>query len=170
MTGLVLPPSRSQISSAELRHRWGFNDHRRDILDEFEKFLRLISKLVTIQAYWVSGTFISDKEHPSDIDVVLVIDQERLDNLGSGARLAVTPTGFKKLASRQSLRVDAYLLPWKVRPSVSYDVADRPYLEARGYWDDFWMRDRSVPKGATPERLCAMPRKGYVEVIADGFK
>lgn len=149
---------------------WGFNDHRRALLGELETFLRLINKVITIEAYWLSGTLLTDKEFPSDVDVVLVINDELIENLAGGAKLLVTTEGLQELADRRRLRVDGYVLPWMVRPSVGYEAKDERYLLARGYWDDFWMRLRSVPKGETPVRTCALPRRGYVEVIVNGYR
>ncbi|QSE94164.1 hypothetical protein JWS13_38985 [Rhodococcus pseudokoreensis] len=168
--GMFLPPGRVRTTLSEVRDVWGFNAHRQNLLDEFEKFLALISKVVGIEAYWLSGTLLSDKEVPSDVDVVFVINEDKINSLAAGAKRLVTAKGLAELADRRNLRVDGYVLPWRVRPSVTIESEDEEYLRLRGYWDDFWMRRRSVPKGDPPERLCALPRRGYVEVIVDGYK
>lgn len=167
---MLLPPGRIQATLADVRDIWGFNGHRLELLDEFERFVTLVTKAVKVEAYWISGTILSDKPDPSDVDVVFLIDEDTLAGLGTAASRLATPKGLHELASRRQLRVDAYVLPWRLRTTPESTSEDDAYLRQRGYWDDFWMRLRSVPKGDTPVRLCALPRRGYVEVIVNGYK
>ncbi|OBB95969.1 hypothetical protein A5782_05625 [Mycobacterium sp. 852002-40037_SCH5390672] len=119
---------------------------------------------------WISGSFLTDKAAPGDVDVVLLLDEDQLIQLTDlGARRLVTPLGLRSLVGTLGLELDVYILAWRARPDTAPGPADEGYLHARGYWDDFWARQRTVAKGAAPTRACALPRRGYVEVILDDY-
>lgn len=168
---LLLPPGRVRAELDEIRKTWGFNDHRRALLDELETFVDVLRTVIPVNALWLSGSYLTGKENPNDIDAVFLVDHDRIARLESDAsRRILTVEGLRILARTFSLRIDPYLLPWRARPATAVDDdVDRNCLRIRGYWDDFWMRMRTVPKGSTPTRQCALPRRGYVEVIIDDF-
>ena len=169
-TPLIPEPGRTRLSSAGLRSLSGFNPRRITLLDQLDEFTSLVSKVIPICAMWVSGSFLTDKPDPSDIDVLLVFNEDDVANLaGDAAKRLVTTEGLQKLAARRSLNIDAYGIVWRARPDVIYGAEDEEYLLLRGYWDDFWMRMRTVPKTSSPTRACALPRRGYVEVILSGY-
>lgn len=63
------------------------------------------------------------------------------------------------------LPVDSYVLEWTPTPGPGVPVGARGYLEQRGYWDDLWVRVKD-----TDDRLDSIPRRGYLEVIVDGYR
>lgn len=166
-----LPVGRRLGTFDEMRSTWGFTEHRSGLIDQLEKLLVLVRKVVPVCAVWVSGSFLTDKEAPSDIDVVLLIDEDHVEALpADGARHLVTRQGLVALAHRRNFQIDAFVINWRARPSPRTTPADDAYLRTRGYWDDFWLRSRTQPKSEAPTRDSAIPRRGYVEVIVDGYK
>lgn len=164
-------PGRRRISLAELANDAAFNPHRQDLLQELEEFFAAVRLVVPICAAWISGSYLTDKDDPADVDVVLVFNEDDINGLTDPAhRRLVTRPGLQRLATVRNLRVDPFALIWRARPDpAAITPPDSRYLMNRGYWDDFWLRMRTVPKGATPTRACALPRRGYVEVILDGY-
>jgi hypothetical protein len=164
-------PGRYRVTSGELHKVAGFNVRRIELLKQLDEFISLVNLVVPICAMWVAGSFLTKKDAPGDIDVVLLVDEDRINGLTDlGARNLVTPSGLRALADRRGLDLDVYLLGWRARPSTGPEgPEDEAYLLYRGYWDDFWGRQRSVPKGHAPTRVCALPRRGYVEVIVNDY-
>ncbi|WP_431606702.1 DUF6932 family protein [Mycolicibacterium neoaurum] len=161
----LLQPGRYPYSFGEVRNHWGFNSHRNDLLDGFLKLLTEVQSVVPVCAVWLAGSFLTSKDMPGDVDVTLVVPANDLRNLQGATRLLVTPSGLQRLARTLNVRVDAYVLPWECLPQPDPNDPDHGrYLMTRGYWDDWWMRLRST----TPAEG-ALPRRGYVEVIVDGY-
>lgn len=67
---------------------------------------------------------------------------------------------------------DAYLLGWRqlISPDPGHNPDHSFYYVMRGYWDDWWMRLRNQAGAGQPIDLEALPRRGYVEVILDGYR
>lgn len=163
-------PGRKRVSLKELASVAAFNTHRQELLQELETLFSLVKAVIPICAAWISGSYLTDKDQPGDVDVVLVFSEDDVNQLTDpGHKRLVTPQGLRLLAMAQALRVDVYLLVWRARPEPTPTFLDRGYLMDRGYWDDFWLRMRTVPKGTPSTRDCALPRRGYVEVILDGY-
>lgn len=158
------------MSSTELRTLAGFNPRRVGLLDHLDRLTSLVSTVIPICAMWVSGSFLTDKADPGDVDVLLVFNEDDVAALPSNAaKRLVTTKGLQDLAANRGLDVDAYGMVWRARPDTAPAAEDEQYLMHRGYWDDFWMRMRTVPKSQSPTRACALPRRGYVEVILNGY-
>jgi len=66
------------------------------------------------------------------------------------------------------LQVDAFLIQW--HPTGTQLGGDPSYVGQRGTWDDFWQRKVAKPDRNPPQRAHAMPVRGYLEVIIDGYK
>lgn len=60
----------------EVRERFAFNDQRQRRLDRFSAWMADLSESGLPGALWVSGSYLSMKPDPSDVDVVVVIDLE----------------------------------------------------------------------------------------------
>lgn len=169
---LSLHPGRTIADFEFIRETWAFNDRRTALLDQLIDFTSLVRGVVPICSLWIGGSYLSDKERPNDIDAVMLIDGENIDRLtDSGERRLVTTEGLHEFCSELGLSVDVSLHAWRALPSVAeLTDADWQLLQDRGFWDDLWQRVRSVPKGSRSTRLCSLPRRGYVEVLIDGFK
>ena len=146
------------------------DDVRRAIWKQWLSLTRALRDVVgEIPACWLSGSFFTDKPVPGDIDCLYVIDTDRLAAVAASGRLdhirfvALATRGHVKAAF--GIPVDSYMLEWVHTPGPDVPVRARSYLEMRGYWDDLWVRVKD-----SDHRLDSIPRRGYLEVIIDGYK
>ncbi len=128
----------------------------------------------SVSAAWLGGSFLSDKDEPDDIDCLYVVPAANLAAVAGKPEAKVlqllTDHGPTGLQQTYGLRVDSYLLPWPLNPHNGPQTSDDyAYVQSRGYWDDFWQRRRSGGKMDTPKPEDGLPRRGYVEVILDGY-
>ncbi|TDT29079.1 DUF6932 family protein [Naumannella halotolerans] len=122
-----------------------------------------------VAACWLSGSFLTDKEQPGDIDAVFLVNHERINEANTDPKKALFLQVVARSQVRQlGLEVDSYMLAWWPRPGVFQGTTDRreSYLQERGYWDDLWSRTRETAK----PHVDKLPRRGYVEVILDGYR
>lgn len=164
-----LPLGRWPATPAETAERFVPSDNkdRVQIWDHWSRLTDALQQLVGhLPAAWLSGSFLTTKDVPADIDCVYVIDTGVLQAACSrGERTAQL---LESVASSRmkgfGLRVDSYILEWMPTHGATPTVAARPYRDRRGYWDDLWSRQRS-----SDAREDAIPRRGYLEVILDGY-
>lgn len=112
------------------------------------------------------------KPEPGDIDITLVANGSHLQTLidKRDPNLRLFNIDFlRDLCDQESLRIDPFILPWNPRierqSSLTYT-----YEATRGYWDDWWQRQRQGDKDNTPTIGWAVPRQGYLEVILNGYE
>lgn len=120
-----------------------------------------------VPAAWLGGSFFTDKDEPGDLDSVYIIEAHRfLAAKGADARKGqfLQVVASKRTKAVFGLEVDSFVLEWVARPGVQRAPWAQEYREMRGYWDDLWSRERSVD-----QRQDSLPRRGYVEVILDGY-
>lgn len=130
----------------------------------------MVSSVIPILCMWVSGSFLTSKPEPDDVDCVYWVDDQHLPDVNSD------PTRARLLQSiaqgglqAQGINVDAFVLPWHMFHGSPTDPDSLGYLRNRGYWDDLWLRRRSGPKGAPSVRSDSFPRRGYLEVMVNGW-
>lgn len=75
-TNKYLPPGIYDCSFKELTVAFGTNDRRKYLLDNLNKYLTKVRNLGISGWIIVNGSFVTSKEKPRDIDVVLVLDSE----------------------------------------------------------------------------------------------
>lgn len=144
--------------------------HRARLLKDWGTVTAAIRDAVgSIPACWLSGSFFTTKEQPSDIDCVYLVHREALMAAQKDPDRARFLQAVSGHGARENfdLLVDVYFLDWWPRPGIHRGSDDRrtDYLENRGYWDDLWSRNKdSDPKTSR------LPRRGYLEVILDGFQ
>lgn len=144
----------------------GKSVQRQDIWDDFLQLTEALRHVVdTVPAVWVGGSFLTDKDEPSDVDAVYVVEAWRV----LGAKANVPKAQFLEMVASSGckdhgINVDSYLLEWVPRPGVVPAPWASSYRERRGYWDDLWSRERSPDP-----RTNSVPRIGYLEVILDGY-
>lgn len=130
------------------------------------KFVRAIDSVrkrqTPVVAGFLSGSFATAKMDPGDIDVALIVDVSNAHPVTVGALNAL----FKRF--RDEAKIDLFMIPW--HPDGSQNGAEPGYLEARGKWDDFWQRDVPKDQRSTRMREHAMPVRGYLEVVIDGYR
>lgn len=174
--GLVsgsLPMGRWTVTEAEAKALCGTPDGklREEIWQEWETLTAAVRSCVgEVAACWLGGSFFTSKAAPADLDCVYVIDNVLLAN----ARTDANRAAFLQIVATKDavktqfhLRLDTFILDWMPHPGVDPGTVyrQRDYLAMRGYWDDLWCRMRDpIP------RLEAIPRRGYLEVILDGYK
>jgi len=127
------------------------------------------SAIGEVAACWLAGSFVSDREIPGDIDCVWVVDAQVWNTaLNSGdphlAQFLLNCAG-NAVKSDYDLQVDSFVLEWMPTPGPTRPEVARTYYGDRGYWDNLWVRIRD-----SDQRLDSVPRRGYLEVIIDGFR
>lgn len=154
-----LPLGRHQATWSEIEDRFCFSDHRRYLYDECRR-LATVAQAVPpgLSAVWLGGSFVSAKPEPSDIDAVFVRNEELDAQLGEVDMKVVDAFADGVLSSV----VDSVILGWRHR---SDDCHGGPDYEARGFFDFRMSRVKGLPQ---PDLGC--PRKGYLEVIIDGYQ
>ena len=169
----ALPPGRYQTTVGEVAACLATNPHRQDLWLQWRAATELLSRHVPVLAAWISGGFVSDREDPDDVDCVYWVEDLEF------GQAALRPDSHRiieifaqkgMLREHVGLQIDTFIAQW----SCCSDLGNSSYLTkqywaSRGHWDDFWSRMRSSGKGAPAVRADALPRRGYLEVIIDGF-
>ncbi len=78
-----LPPGEHDATWDEVVDRFGWNQHRRRLLDGLAEALALLAD-VGCTRVWVNGSFVTTKEEPGDFDAVwdpTGVDLEQLDEI-----------------------------------------------------------------------------------------
>ncbi len=120
-------------------------------------------KKVRVPAAFVGGSFVTSVIDPSDVDAAIVIDSSRITN-------PTTLTAVRQIVHEpksQGLQVDSFLILWS--PDGSHGGQEASYLSERGKWDDFWQRSVAKKDRLPSQRSHAMPKRGYLEVVLDGY-
>lgn len=126
----LLPVGTHECTLHELENSLAFSDRRRVMVEGFKKFISELPEPGSILYVLVDGSFAESKTNPSDVDVVVVVD-----NLREGYQ------GFRLLqwvehrhdSIKALMRCDAY-------------VSDEAFINE--YWDSFFGHTRdNRPKG-----------------------
>nr|WP_245843054.1 hypothetical protein [Mycolicibacterium vulneris] len=172
----MLPVGRFPATVGEIEARFvdGKSNRRAEVWSDWQKATTILRQHVEICAVWLSGSFFTSKDEPDDIDSVYWAEDVKLNTAAlQPASAQVIGMFAQKDAVRNTvgLRVDTFVVPWNCCPDTSVATpVTWEYWRGRGHWDDFWSRIRTGPKGAPAVRTDALPRRGYLEVIVDGFK
>lgn len=125
-----------------------------------------------VPACWLSGSFFTNKGVPGDIDCLWLVEADRWVNaINSGDQalqtflLSVASAQGLSIKTAYGLKVDSYVLEWLPTAGPTRNVSAEPYFGNRGYWDDLWVRVKD-----SDARLDSIPRRGYLEVILDGYR
>lgn len=139
---------------------------REQIWSDFNDLVELIKRIrVRVPAAFIGGSFVTDKLDPSDVDVAFLVDTSRITNPNTYGQLQQRVADPK---ANNGLQVDSFLIPW--HPDGSELGGNHPsYAIERSRWDDFWQRKVALADRIPHERSHAMPVRGYVEVIIDGY-
>lgn len=146
----------------------GQSARRQEVWADWLTLTKVVREVVgVVPAAWLSGSFLTDKEDPGDVDSVYIIEAHRIysakwPDLRKAQFLEVVAGGQVKKVF--GLQVDSFVLEWVPRSGAQRAFWASEYLGDRGYWDDLWSRDRSPN-----QREDSVPRRGYLEVILDGY-
>lgn len=69
----ILPAGVHSCEIEEIEQRLAFNDRRATLVRGLEQVLGWLCDMPRIESLIVDGSFVTDKEHPSDIDAVAMI-------------------------------------------------------------------------------------------------
>jgi hypothetical protein len=171
----LLPAGRYRTTRDEICARFvtGRGERRTKLWGDWELATTLLGHHLPINAAWLHGTFFSDLTDPQPVQCLywaedLELGKARLDPVsGPLLRGFSMPGQVRRIVG---IEVDTQLAPWHCQPDPQ-DPDDyyAPYLQRRGMLDDLLQRVVSGPAGAVRTRLDALPRRGYLEVIIDGY-
>ncbi len=185
LVGGCIPPGRYGCTEADIASRFVSHPEfatsatRPAIWQEWILARALLCQSALVYSVWVSGSFLTDKQNPGDIDVIFVISEEDRVKRSTVDRQVIesfvnrvpNPSGTA-LVPAHGLRVDSYLIAWKPHHMLSNGTVTLEhglYAQDRGYWDDWWSRKRISAKGSPPVRADALPQRGYLEVSINAF-
>lgn len=162
-----LPLGRWPATIDEVRSTFvvGKSERRRKLWADWEELTEAVRETVGIvPAVWMGGSFLTDRVEPGDVDSVYVIESRHMLGARADPRRAkfiqtVADNGAKKFFG---LQIDSFVLEWTPRSGTA--IVHPEYLMFRGYWDDLWSRER-----CEDDREESIPRRGYLEVIVDGY-
>lgn len=182
----ALPPGRHRCTERELFETFVEADEftpslsRAALWEHWQVGRDLLRSAVKVHCAWISGSFTTAKMSPRDIDVTFIISesdrrQRSVDDLKvveSFITRVRDPLRPKEVIPAHGLMIDSYVINWAPHhPSATGLGVDYcTYAQDRGYWDDWWSRQRRSGKGKTPTPSDAVPRRGYLEVIFDDFE
>jgi hypothetical protein len=166
----ALPLGRWSATLAEIEAMFvdGQCAKRHEVWTDWLQLTEALRDIVTLPAAWLGGSFFTEKEEPGDLDSVYVVEWAAVvaAKLSPDPRRAqlVQAIAANEVKDVFGLSVDSFILEWWPTPGPKAPGYAQGYRERRGYWDDLWSRRRS----ADP-RQDAVPSRGYVEVIFDGY-
>lgn len=154
--------------------RWSESQTRREVFEDWLQAKDMIDEVSPdlVECAWLSGSFVSTKLDPDDVDCLFVLRASAFDALSSN-RMRARLLQFNRkgrIREKTGLRVEPFVMvrrvhvaPWSKDGSVIEEA--RSDLALRGAWDDWWLRLRSTDdKAAPPIADDAHPVRGYLEV------
>lgn len=175
----ALPQGRFPATIAEVEStfvadsKWATSTTRQTVWDDWKQITAQVRKVVPVAAVWLSGSFLTDKMDPDDLDVVYIIDARQATAVTNPLHkgfLSLLSQG-KELRNLRGKRLDTFVINWVPDPGgQGTSPGFSEYVANRGYWDDLWQRRLSGPKHATRVPSDALPKRGYLEVILDDFQ
>ncbi len=160
-----LPVGRYLAPAREVEERFVTNERRVDLWNSLKKVMDLLEAALGKKPHiWMSGSFLSAKEVPGDIDIVVLLDSSVVPRLSVPAQYLVDIIAHNMLKTEFDLDIDSFVL--EVRSPEDASDAKRGskedrYLHDRGYWDNLWSATRDEQGKLIP---CT---RGYLEVMAD---
>lgn len=168
----ALPSGRYRVDQNTFKDRFGSSNPRRaELWNHWETATQILRSHIPVCAAWIGGSYLTSKPEPGDIDCVYVIDDAFIALASEEAKGVLQAFAAKSVLRAQlGLHLDTFVLNWRASATpLRSNPEVRFYHEARGYWDDLWSKMRSGANGSIPTRVDSHPRRGYVEVILDGY-
>lgn len=145
------------------------NGVRSNVWQHFLKATEKLRNTVPIAAAWIGGSYTTGKPDPSDLDVVYIISSDDYARLTDEQKVRVAVYAESGALLNRGILVDSHVMHWEVFPELDHEnPAQFDYLKRRGYWDDFLQR-HTTDKFAPLTKESAVPRRGFLEVILDGY-
>ena len=109
-------------------------ERRKKLLERFEAFISRLEDVPIDMEIWIDGSFATQKEHPGDIDLVVVCEEDEVNNLPAEKQLILKELFGNQKATKLRYECDAYF--------VFNDVNEK------SYWRGLFGFDRNEnPKG-----------------------
>ena len=177
-----IPPGRYQSSLLEIRSEFvtpyaAVPESQREVLWlKFEKYLEawdVAEKQAgrkLLLGFWFSGSFITTRDAPSDIDLTVIYDAAAVSDTDGkqGHRELSKLAGLRHRDQVDRYGVQIFPIPWRSIASTLYSEKlnwhDSQYLVKLGALDDFWQRTPPEIKAA-PIAPLVKAERGYVEVM-----
>lgn len=132
------------VSVEQLRELFAFNEWRGQIFDGFVRFMDELKRNKVRGYIWIGGSYISEKENPSDMDLLLVVTGGPI--LPWKTRAICFDGPINRVYAKSVLKCDPFVIDCR------NDVAHLPRAVA------FWVHHFSFPGRAGD------PAKGFFEV------
>ncbi|MEU5203278.1 DUF6932 family protein [Streptomyces pseudogriseolus] len=168
-----LPPGRYAMEPAGVERRFvtceEFADSttRAALWREWNEHLTLLETVTgnKIARAWISGSFVSAKIDPKDIDCTYFIESTDYDALDSEDREILQNLIDVKWCHKRRMRIDPYLVPlvsglkfWQLEREDLFSPTARASFQSIGLYDEVWGRLKGEEDGLSR-------RRGYVEVL-----
>lgn len=172
----LLPVGRFQCTQAEVQAAFvaappfAASTTRSDVWARIEALLAEVSALrVRMPAAFLAGSFTTSVLNPADGDLSPIIDASRIQSDTTRRALATVIREAKR-----TLDLDVIPIFWTpvaigTAAALSSDRVAQVYASERGRWDDFWQRHVPKAQRSPFQRDHAHPKRGYLEVIVDGY-
>ncbi|MFF7966319.1 DUF6932 family protein [Streptomyces sp. NPDC007903] len=168
-----LPPGRYAMQPADFERRFVTGEEfadsvtRSQIWAEWNEHLTFLHTVTgnKISRAWISGSFVSAKTNPKDIDVTYFIESSDYEALDEDERTIIQNLIDVKWCLQKRLRIDPYLIPargsmkyWELERQDLFSPAARESFLLTGLYDEVWGRVKGQEDGLSI-------RRGYVEVL-----
>lgn len=115
-------------------------ERREKLLSRFEAFISRLKEVTIDMEVWIDGSFATKKEHPGDIDLVVVCKEVEVNQLSIEKQLILKELFEDQIATKLRYECDAYF--------VIDDMHDK------SYWRGLFGFDRNEnPKGIARIRV-----------------
>lgn len=155
-----LPPGKYVASISQIRERfvdpYGPDSRRAEIFNGWLSFRQIIHATVTVSGEYLDGSFVTSKEEPSDLDLSMWIDADRLDGLEDyQAQLLINLVGpANRSMVKATFHCDPFLVPECALGHSSF-AAFQHMLWTETYWASCRQSDGSLLPGV---------EKGFIRV------
>ncbi|MFD8955727.1 DUF6932 family protein [Streptomyces caelestis] len=168
-----LPPGRYAMEPADVEYsfvtRENFADSstRAELWAEWNQHLTLLQTVTgnKISRAWISGSFVTAKTDPKDVDSTYFIESTDYDALDLEERGILESLIDMKWCHKRKMRIDPYLIPsvsgmqfWQLEREDLFSPTARECFQSIGLYDEMWGRLKAEENGLTV-------RRGYVEVL-----
>ena len=148
-------------------HDWTHDEIKKNLVDSFQNsagretifrgYLQLvieITQLVDTAEQWLDGSYVTNKINPGDIDLVSIIDKDKVDCLDPDKQEQL----MKLLAgpdTKITHHCDSYFVPKVPDNHPHKDSIDK----ALAYWENWFGTDRNgLPKGKVRTTVTSLER------------
>ncbi|MDQ8141821.1 MULTISPECIES: DUF6932 family protein [Chryseobacterium] len=129
----LFPPGFHTISIDEINQicvtNFPRNDKRKELFDNFLKFLKHLEMVNSKFEIWVDGSFTTEKEEPEDIDILIIYDELHLKTLAPG-EINIINSLFNRSLS-------------KIRFNLDVLLCEKNDINQRSYWRGWFGFSRS---------------------------